>query len=50
MHREVLERDPSEISRNATSTNASVLYPVNRVAVIVRVYEYNSVVELSYLQ
>ena len=50
VHREALERDPSENSRNATSTNASVPYPVNRVAVIVRGYEYNSVGELSYLQ
>ena len=50
MHREALERDPSEISRNATFTNASVPYPVNRVAVIGRGYEYNLVVELSYLQ
>ena len=50
MHCEALEHDPSENSRNATSTYASVPYPVNRVAVIVRGYEYNSVGELSYLQ
>ena len=43
MHREALERNPSEISRNATSTNASVTYPVKRVAVIVRGYEFNLV-------
>ena len=50
MHRKALELDPSEISRNATSTNASMLYLVNRVAVIVRGYVYNAVGELSYLQ
>ena len=43
MHREALEQ-------NVTSTNASVPYPANRVAVIVSRYEYNSVGELSNLQ
>ena len=45
MHREALERGPSEISRNATSTNASVPYAVNRVAVIIPECVYNSVME-----